>query len=226
MHKNTEILIADDHDVVREGLRQLLEERLDCRVVAEAPTGEEAVAKAREHQPQVAILDIRMPGISGVEACRQIVETVPDCQVIMLTAYAEDELLYNAVEAGASGYVLKRAGSAELVQLVERVARGERLDPAAALKQFKEKRRQDQARWEKAFRDLTPRELKVLALMTQGMTNRQIADELYLGHGTIRNHVSRILAKLDVSNRAQAAIFAEQHHIDEMVRSDGTMDGP
>src|SRR5690606_31893064 len=120
MSKLVRILIADDHSVVRAGLRALLEHHGHFRVIAEASTGEEAIAKAQEHQPDVAVLDIRMPGLSGIEACRRIVQSVEDCKVIMLTSYAEDELLFAAIQAGASGYVLKRIGDNELVQAIER----------------------------------------------------------------------------------------------------------
>ncbi|MCC6805188.1 MAG: response regulator transcription factor [Anaerolineae bacterium] len=212
------ILIADDHAVVRAGLRALLERQGHFRVVAEAGTGEEAVAKAQEHHPDVAVLDIRMPGLSGIEACRRIVENVEGCRVIMLTSYAEDELLFAAVQAGASGYILKRIGDNELVQAVERVSRGEgMLDPAMTSAVFAEMRKANQAQQAAAFSDLTTQEMAVLALVAEGLTNRQIAVKLYLGEGTVRNYVSSILAKIGVSNRAEAAAYAVKHNINELV---------
>lgn len=218
MSKIVRILIADDHAVVRAGLRALLERQGHFRVVAEAGTGEEAVAKAQEHHPDVAVLDIRMPGLSGIEACRRIVETVEDCRVIMLTSYAEDELLFAAVQAGASGYILKRIGDNELVQAVERVSRGEgMLDPAMTSAVFAEMRKANQAQQAAAFVDLTAQEMLVLALVAEGLTNRQIAVKLYLGEGTVRNYVSSILAKIGVSNRAEAAAYAVKHNINELV---------
>ena len=184
MSKIVRILIADDHAVVRAGLRALLERQGYFRVVAEASTGEEAVSKAQEHHPDVAVLDIRMPGLSGIEACRRIVETVEGCRVVMLTSYAEDELLFAAVQAGASGYILKRIGDNELVQAVERVSRGEgMLDPAMTSAVFAEMRKANQAQQAAAFSDLTAQEMAVLALVAEGLTNRQIAVKLYLGEG-------------------------------------------
>lgn len=218
MSQNIRILIADDHSVVRAGLRALLERKGDFTVVAEAETGEEAVAKAREYRPDIAVLDIRMPGISGIEACRQIVNTVDNCRVIMLTSYAEDELLFAAIQAGAAGYVLKRIGDTELVQSIERVSRGEgMLDPAMTATVFAEMRKANEAQHAAAFANLTPQELAVLAAVAEGLTNRQIAVKLYLGEGTVRNYVSSILSKIGASNRAEAAAYAVKHNIHEFV---------
>lgn len=218
MSKLVQILIADDHAVVRAGLRTLLERQGHFRVIAEAGTGEEAVARAIELEPDVAVLDIRMPGISGIEACRQIVEAIPGCKVIMLTSYAEDELLFAAIQAGAVGYVLKRIGDNELVHAVERVSRGEgMLDPAMTATVFAEMRKATEAQHAAAFSDLTPQELAVLALVAEGMTNRQIAVKLYLGEGTVRNYVSSVLTKIGVSNRAEAAAYAVKHNINQLV---------
>lgn len=218
MSKTVRILIADDHSVVRAGLRALLERQDHFRVIAEASTGEEAVAKAQEVKPDVAVLDIRMPGLSGIEACRQIVQSVEGCKVVMLTSYAEDELLFAAIQAGAAGYVLKRIGDNELVQAVERVSRGEgMLDPAMTVTVFSEMRKAREAQHVAAFADLTPQELAVLALVAEGLTNRQIAVKLYLGEGTVRNYVSSVLAKIGASNRAEAAAYAVKHNIHELV---------
>ncbi len=218
MTKIVRILVADDHSVVRAGLRALLERQGNFRVVAEASTGEEAVNKAQEVKPDVAVLDIRMPGLSGIEACRRITQSVEGCRVVMLTSYAEDELLFAAIQAGASGYVLKRIGDNELVQAVERVSRGEgMLDPAMTATVFTEMRKANQAQQAAAFQDLTPQELAVLALVAEGLTNRQIAVRLYLGEGTVRNYVSSVLAKIGVSNRAEAAAYAVKHNIQEIV---------
>jgi two-component system response regulator DevR len=212
------ILIADDHSVVRAGLRALLEHHNQFRVVAEASTGEEAVIKAQEYRPDVAVLDIRMPGISGIEACRQIVATVEDCRVVMLTTYAEDELLFAAIRAGASGYVLKRIGDNDLVRAVDQVSRGENiLDPALTATVFAEMRKADQSQRAAAFSELTSQELAVLSLVAHGLTNRQIAVKLFLGEGTVRNYVSSVLSKIGVSNRAEAAAYAVKHSIDEII---------
>jgi two-component system response regulator DevR len=218
MSQTVRILVADDHSVVRMGLRALLERNDHFRVVAEASTGEEAIQKAQEWRPNVAVLDIRMPGLSGIEACRQIVEKVEGCRVIMLTSYAEDELLFAAVRAGASGYVLKRIGDNDLVQAVERVSRGESmLDPAMTATVFSEMRKMNEVQQNAAFSVLTPQELAVLAQVAQGLTNRQIAVKLYLGEGTVRNYVSSVLSKIGVSNRAEAAAYAVRHNITDVV---------
>lgn len=218
MSRIVRILIADDHTVVRAGLRALLERHDHFRVVAEAGSGEEAITRAQEFKPDVAVLDIRMPGLSGIDACRQIVQSVEGCKVIMLTSYAEDELLFAAIQAGAAGYVLKRIGDNDLVQAVERVSRGEgMLDPAMTSMVFSEMRKAQQAQHVAAFNELTPQELAVLALVAEGLTNRQIAVKLYLGEGTVRNYVSSVLAKIGVSNRAEAAAYAVKNNINELV---------
>lgn len=221
MQKIVRILVADDHSVVRAGLRALLERQEHFRVVAEASTGDEAIAKAVEWRPDVAVLDIRMPGLSGIEACRQIVEKVAGCRVIMLTSYAEDELLFAAIRAGASGYVLKRIGDNDLVNAVERVSNGESmLDPAMTSTVFAEMRKAGEAQQSAAFSALTAQELAVLAQVAHGLTNRQIAVKLYLGEGTVRNYVSSVLAKIGVANRAEAAAYAVTHNINEVVPPD------
>ena len=218
MSNTVRILIADDHSVVRAGLKALLERQGHFRVVAEAATGEEAVAKAKETRPNVAVLDIRMPGMSGIEACRQIVEAVEGCQVIILTSYAEDELLFAAIQAGAAGYVLKRIGDNDLVQAIERVSRGEgMLDPAMTATVFAEMRKASESQNVAAFAELTSQELTVLGFVAQGLTNRQIAVKMFLGEGTIRNYVSSVLAKIGVSNRAEAAAYAVKHNIHELI---------
>ncbi len=218
MSNQVHILVADDHSVVRAGLRALLERQGRYRVVAEAGTGEEAIAKAKEFKPDVAVLDIRMPGVSGIEACRQITQAVPECKVIMLTSYAEDELLFSAIQAGASGYVLKRVGDNDLISAIERISRGEgMLDPAMTSTLFAQVRKANEAQNAAAFATLTAQELTVLALVADGLTNRQIAVKMYLGEGTVRNYVSSILSKIGVANRAEAAAYAVKHNIRELV---------
>lgn len=217
------ILIADDHSVVRAGLRALLERHDRFHIIGEAETGEEAVEKAIELRPDVVVLDIRMPGLSGIQACRQIIESVDGCRVIMLTAYAEDELLFAAIQAGASGYVLKRIGDNQLVEAVDQVSKGEGiLDPSMTTTMFAEMRKARRAQLAAAFSDLTPQELAVLSLVAEGLTNRQIAAQLFLGEGTVRNYVSSILSKLGVSNRAEAAAYAVKNNITELVPPGGS----
>jgi DNA-binding NarL/FixJ family response regulator len=219
----TRVLIADDHAVVRAGLRALLEKNGRFRVIAEAASGEEAVRLAQQHQPDVAVLDIRMPGMSGIDACSRIVKNVPNCRVIMLTSYAEDELVMAAIQAGASGYVLKRIGDDELVQAIERVSRGEGiLDPAMTSAVFEQVRKANQTQITSAFADLTPQELVVLAHVAEGLTNRQIAVKLFLGEGTVRNYVSSVLQKIGAANRAEAAAYAVKHNISDLIPPDSS----
>ncbi len=210
------IVIADDFEVVRVGLKALLNQYVDLLVVGEASTGEEAIHQATLHRPDVVIMDIRMPGISGVDACRKITEQLPDTRVIMLTSYAEDDLLFAAIRAGAVGYVLKRIGTNDLVHTVREVARGEAvLDPTVTRAMFKKISEIDKDDDGIAFSNLTGQELRVLALIRDGLTNRAIAEKLFLGEGTVRNYVSILLSKLHIANRAEAAAFAVQHKIDD-----------
>lgn len=216
------ILIVDDHEVVRMGLKSLLQQHPHLHVVAEAGNGEEAVQQAISHQPDVVVMDVRMPGMSGVEACRQIVEQLPGTRVIMLTTFAEDELLFAAIRAGASGYVLKRIGSLDLVHTIEAIARGESaIEPAMVAAVFKEVAQSLNNKEASIFSDLSDQELRVLALIADGLTNREIAGRLFLGEGTVRNYVSSLLSKLHLSNRAEAAAFAVQHGVKERLARDG-----
>ncbi|PJF36481.1 MAG: DNA-binding response regulator [Candidatus Thermofonsia Clade 1 bacterium] len=215
------ILIADDHEVVRMGIRALLQQHAHLRVVAEAATGEQAVELALQHKPDVVVMDVRMPGMLGVEACQKIVQQLPNTRVIMLTSYAEDELLFSAIRAGASGYVLKRIGSDDLIRTIEAVGRGESaLDPSMTEAIFRELRQSEKSKEAALFAELTSQEMRVLALIADGLTNREIASRLFLGEGTVRNYVSNLLSKLNLSNRAEAAAFAVQHHIKEHLASE------
>jgi DNA-binding NarL/FixJ family response regulator len=210
------ILIADDHAVVRAGLKALLDQQPDFTVIAEAESGIEAVRQSAIHKPDIIVMDIRMPGgLSGIEACEQIMDQQPNCKVIMLTSYAEDELVMDAVRAGAVGYVLKRVGSTDLVDAIRTVGRGDALiDPSMTRALLDEVRQAAQVKEASAFSELTPQEMRILALMVEGLTNREIAAQLFLGEGTVRNYVGNILSKLQVSNRAEAAVFAVKNHIE------------
>jgi DNA-binding NarL/FixJ family response regulator len=212
--KHISVLVADDHEVVRMGIRVLLQRHAHLQVVGEAGSGEEAVRQALEHHPDVVVMDIRMPGMSGVDACRKIVQQSPQTRVVMLTSYAEDELLFAAIRAGASGYVLKRIGSDELVRTIEAVGRGESaLDPAMTEAVFREVRQNEREKEAQIFSELSTQEMRVLSLIADGLTNREIAGQLFLGEGTVRNYVSSLLSKLHLANRAEAAAFAVQHRI-------------
>jgi len=167
-----------------------------------------------QYSPDVVVMDIRLPGGSGIDACEKITENHPDTQVIMLTSYAEDEMLFSAIRAGAAGYVLKQIGGDDLVRALEAVSRGEALlDPAVTQRIFQEVRRAAKEEEASAFADLTQQEKHVLILVSEGKTNREIAKELFLGEGTVRNYVSSILSKLNVSNRAEAAAYAVEHNL-------------
>lgn len=208
------ILLVDDHEVVRLGLKTLLDKHPNFKVVAEAGTAREAVEKTRAHEPDVVVMDIRLKGGSGIEACEEITAEFPDTKVIMLTSYAEDEMLFSAIRAGAAGYVLKQIGGDDLVRAIESIGRGEALlDPAVTQRVFQEVRKAAREEEASAFAELTQQEMHVLQLVSEGRTNRKIAEMLYLGEGTVRNYVSSILSKLNVRNRAEAAAYAVEHNL-------------
>ena len=210
------LLIVDDHEVVRLGLRALLEHHVLFEVIGEASTAKGAVEMVNRHHPDIVLMDIRLPGASGIEATEEIVKNYPDCKVVMLTSYAEDEILFSAIRAGASGYVLKQIGGDDLIRALEAVSRGEALlDPAVTQRVIQEVRKAVKDEEASAFTNLSQQEKHVLLLVSEGKTNREIAKVLYLGEGTVRNYVSSILSKLGVSNRAEAAAYAVEHNLKE-----------
>ncbi|MFL7870135.1 MAG: response regulator, partial [Anaerolineales bacterium] len=203
---------------VRLGLKSLLERHPQFEVVGEASSAREALEQVAALEPDVVVMDIRLPGTSGIEACEQIVDQHPNTKVIMLTSYAEDEMLFSAIRAGASGYVLKQIASEELVKAIEAVGRGEALlDPAVTQRVFQEVRRAVKEEEASAFAHLSQQEKHVLLLVSEGKTNREIAKNLFLGEGTVRNYVSSILSKLGVNNRAEAAAYAVEHSLREYI---------
>lgn len=213
------ILIADDHEVVRIGLAALLDRQTGFRVVGEAASGDEAVRLARTLRPDVIVMDIRMPNGSGTDACREITTEMPGVPVVMLTSYADEEALFEAISAGASGYVLKRIGSDELVNAVRIVAAGQSmLDPAVTASVLERVRNAAHAEESGAFSELTEQERRVLAHLAQGESNREIALAMELAEKTVRNYVSNILAKLALASRAQAAAFAIRNRLTELDR--------
>jgi two-component system response regulator DevR len=215
MSKN-KILIVDDHEVVRLGLKSMLENYPGFEVVAEAGNARDAIQQVILHKPDIVLMDIRLPGTSGIEATEEITSKHPNVKVIVLTSYAEDEMLFSAIKAGASGYVLKQVNMEDLVKSIEAVARGEAsLDPAVTQRIFQEVRKAVKDEEASAFSNLSQQEKMVLKLVAEGKTNRVIAQKLYLGEGTVRNYVSSILSKLGVSNRAEAAAFAVAHHLND-----------
>lgn len=211
------ILLVDDHEVVRVGLRALLERYPHLQVVGEAGNAEAAVAEALRLRPDVVVMDVRLPGRSGVEACRDIHARLPDVRVIMLTSFEEDQALFQAIAAGACGYVLKQIGSEALVRAIETVGRGEALlDPAVTERVLQRVRETATDRDRQAFAGLTGQEMRVLLQVSRGLSNKEIARRLGLREKTVRNYVSDILAKLELSSRVQAATYAQQHRIEEL----------
>lgn len=210
------ILVVDDHEVVRLGLRALLDHHAQFEVIGEAGNVKDALELVARLHPDIVLMDIRLPGQSGIEAAEEITTHYPETRVVMLTSYAEDEMLFSAIRAGASGYILKQIGGDELIRALEAVGRGEALlDPAVTQRVFQEVRRAVKEEEASAFSNLSQQERHVLLLVSEGKTNREIAKALFLGEGTVRNYVSSILSKLGVSNRAEAAAYAVEHNLRE-----------
>ncbi|MFO7292619.1 MAG: response regulator transcription factor [Actinomycetes bacterium] len=202
----TKVLLVDDHEVVRRGLAAMLSVHEDIEVVGEAASADEAVKRVGLDQPDVVVMDVRMPDKSGIEACREILANFPDVRVLMLTSYADEEALMASIMAGASGYVLKRVKGADLIEDIRRVARGESLlDPDMVERLFE--RLRHGTREDPKLAQLTEQERKILDLIADGLTNRQIAEKMFLAEKTVKNYVSTILAKMGMSNRSEAAAY-------------------
>jgi two-component system, NarL family, response regulator DevR len=215
------ILLVDDHEVVRLGIKSLLSRYSQFNVVAEASSANEAVEQTDRFQPDVVVMDIRLPGRSGIEATREITEKFPNTKVVVLTSFAEDELLFDAIAAGASGYVLKQIGSNELVRALETIGEGNSLlDPAVTKRVFDRVREAARKAEDEAFASLTDRELSVISLIAEGKTNKEIAAQIYLSEKTVRNYVSSLLSKLHLSTRAEAAAYAVKHNITDHLPTD------
>ncbi len=202
------VLLCDDHELVRRGLRALLDGDLTLDVVGEASSADEAVEKARVLMPDVVVMDVRMPGRSGIEACRDIRSAREESRVLMLTSFADDEALFTSIMAGASGYVLKNIRGNELVDGIHQVARGQSLlDPDVTTRVLARLRGDLSPGAGEVDSDLTSQERKVLNLVAEGLTNRQIGDRVHLAEKTVKNYVSNILMKLGLSRRAEVAAF-------------------
>jgi DNA-binding NarL/FixJ family response regulator len=201
------VFLVDDHEVVRRGVRELLETESDIEIVGEAGTAEEAVGRILATSPDVAVLDVRLPDGSGVEVCRDVRSARPDLACIMLTSYADDEALFDAIMAGASGYVLKQVRGSDLIDAVRKVADGQSLlDPRVTAKVIERLRRGPEE--DERLRNLTDQERKILVLLSDGLTNRQIAEGMFLAEKTVKNYVSNLLAKMGMSRRTEAAVYA------------------
>ncbi|POX48407.1 response regulator transcription factor [Streptomyces sp. Ru72] len=206
------VFLLDDHEVVRRGVRDLLNDEPDIEVIGEAGTVEQALVRVPALRPQVAVLDVRLPDGDGVTVCRELRSRMPELACLMLTSFDDEEALLDSIMAGASGYVLKQIQGSDLVSAVRTVAGGQSLlDPSAATKLMARLRggRQEEQQPD-GLQGLTTREREILALIGEGLTNRQIGRRLYLAEKTVKNHISRLLAKLGVERRIQAAVIATQ----------------
>jgi len=212
----TRILLVDDHDIVRLGLMTLLNDQPDMEVIGEASTAGEAVKAAEKLQPNVVLMDIRLPGEGGIEATNQVTRRVPNCKVVMLTSFADDELVMRAIRAGAVGYVLKQVGNEELLRAIRAAARGEALlDPSTTARLLTRVREAERKAEEDAFRDLSDREMDVLIHLAKGKTNADIGKLLNLSEKTVGNYVSNMFEKLHMNNRIELAAYAYEHHLFE-----------
>jgi two-component system response regulator DevR len=207
------VFLLDDHEVVRRGVRDLLNDEPDISVIGEAGTVEQALVRVPALRPQVAVLDVRLPDGDGVTVCRELRSRMPELACLMLTSFDDEEALLDSIMAGASGYVLKQIQGSDLVSAVRTVAGGQSLlDPSATTRLMARLRGGEQEEEPDELRGLTERERQILALIGEGLTNRQIGQRLYLAEKTVKNHISRLLAKLGVERRIQAAVIATQVH--------------
>lgn len=217
------VFLLDDHEVVRRGVHDLLNDEPDITVVGEAATAEQALVRVPALRPRVAVLDVRLPDGDGVSVCRELRSAMPDLACLMLTSFDDEEALLDSIMAGASGYVLKQIRGSDLVTAVRTVARGQSLlDPSATTRLMARLRGGQQKQEEEqpdALPGLTDREREILALIGEGLTNRQIGQRLYLAEKTVKNHISRLLAKLGVERRIQAAVIATQ--VQDRLRQEG-----
>ena len=208
------LLVVDDHEVVREGLVALLSRREEFQVVAEAGTVAESIAAARRFEPDLVVMDVRLPDGSGIEACREIRAEFPAIRIVMLTSYPDEEAVLSAILAGASGYLLKQIRGRDLVTALEAVGRGDSLlDPAVTERVLERVRRIANGDERDELSDLTAQERKILRLVAEGKTNKEIAADVFLSDKTVKNYVSSILSKLNLQRRAQAAAFVAKHRL-------------
>ncbi len=212
----TRILLVDDHDIVRLGLMTLLNDQPDMVVIGEASTAGEAVKAAEKLNPDVVLMDIRLPGEGGIEATRRVTSQFPKIKVVMLTSFADDELVMRAINAGAVGYVLKQVGNEELIRAIQAAARGEAvLDPSTTARLLTRVREAERKAEEDAFRDISDREMDVLLHLAKGRTNAEIGRLLNLSEKTVGNYVGKMFEKLHLNNRIELAAYAYEHHLFE-----------
>jgi len=215
------VALVDDHALVRLGLKTLINDQADMEVVGEAGTAAEALQMIQQVQPQVVLMDIRLPGQGGLEATRQITEHSPNVKVVMLTSFADEELVMSAIRAGAVGYLLKEVGNEEVLRGIRAAAQGESvMDPATTTRLFARVRASDRRADQDAFRDLTDREMAILYEVQEGKTNMEIAESLHISEKTARNYVSTLLEKLQLTNRIELATYAIKHHLSERMKKE------
>jgi DNA-binding NarL/FixJ family response regulator len=214
-------LLVDDHEVVRLGLMTLIDDQADMEVVGEAGTASEALLAVERLRPDVVLMDIRLPGEGGLEATERITHAFPESKVVILTSFADDGLVVRAIQAGAAGYVLKQVGNEELLRAIQAAARGQAvLDPMTTQRLLARVRETERRAEQDAFRELSAREMEVLAEVARGHTNAEIGRSLYLSEKTVRNYVSTVLDKLHLTNRIELATYAVEHHIFDRLRSE------
>ena len=207
--ESTRVFLLDDHEVVRRGLRDMLDAEEDLVVVGEAGTADEALSRIPPTRPDVAVLDVRLPDGNGVEVCREVRSRHPEIQCLMLTSFADDEALFQAIMAGASGYLLKQIKGPDIVDAIRRVAAGQSLLDAAVTKRVLDRLRHPPEEDER-LASLTEQERRILELIAEGLTNRQIAERVHLAEKTVKNYVSNLLAKLGMERRTQAAVYGSK----------------
>ena len=221
MTERLKVMLVDDHEIVRQGLRALIEAEEDNEVIAEADSGAKAIEVAIAYKPRVVVMDVRMPDGSGVEACREIRDKDPDIQVIMLTSFSDDEALFNSIMAGAAGFVLKQIRGRDLVDAIRTVGAGQSLlDPGVTKRVLERLRKAQFDDKDPKLARLSPQEERILDMIGEGLTNREIAERIHLSDKTVKNYVSTILQKLEVARRAEAASYvararAKEHHPEE-----------
>jgi two-component system, NarL family, response regulator LiaR len=202
------VVVVDDHEMVRKGIISYLETEPAIEIVGEADGGKKAVSLVKDTKPEVVLMDLLMENGSGIEATREILSFYPECKIIIITSFYDDEQVFPAIEAGAFSYMLKTASASEVIKAIEKASRGETvIEPKVANRMMKRLRPQER----KPHDELTERELDVLKCIGEGMTNQQISEELFIGVKTVKTHVSNILGKLGLSDRTQAAVYANRN---------------
>ncbi|SHG73521.1 response regulator [Ornithinibacillus halophilus] len=205
------VVVVDDHDVVRKGIIAYLQTDPEIEIIGQASSGNEGAALIIKEQPDVVLMDLMMENGTGIDATKQVMEQLPNCKIIILTSYYDDEQVFPALEAGAFSYILKTSSASEIVHAIKKAAKGENvIEPKVATKMMSSFRQKEQR---KLHDELTERELEVLLCIGNGMTNQEISDKLFIGIKTVKTHVSNILAKLDVHDRTQAAVYVHKNQL-------------